>query len=430
VRRSGLWANDDFLKLWIGESISIFGSLIGRTALIFTAVLVLDASPLEVGLLAAADIVPGLAFGFLAGVWVDRVNRRPIMIAADVGRAALLGTVPLAYAFDGLTIEQLFAVAVGMGSLTIFADVAYFAYVPSLLTKDELLEGNSKVAATNSVAEIGAFSAAGWLVQALTGPVAVAVDAVSFLVSSVFTLAIKKPETRDRGQETGDGEPGALWREITEGVRTTVRHSVLRVLAASEVTAAFSFSVYGAVYLLFVTNELGFKPGVLGLFFAVGGVTSLVGSLYATRAARTFGAGRTIALGRMTLGAFMLLVLGANDASVYAAALLIGQQLGDSAWTIADINDVTLRQAVTPENVIGRVKASTRQATLGAMLLGSLAGGLIGELAGLRTALVVGSGGTIAGGLIAMLPAVWNTRAIPIEARAPDPAAAPAPLEP
>ncbi|HEY5625852.1 MAG TPA: MFS transporter [Dehalococcoidia bacterium] len=409
MKRTGIWANDDFLKLWIGETISIFGSLIGRTSLIFAAVLVLDASALEVGLLAAADIVPGLAFGFLAGVWVDRLHRRPILIAADVGRAALLLTVPLAYAFDSLTMGQLYAVAAGTGALTIFVDVAYFAYVPSLLTGDQLLEGNSKVAASSSVAEIGAFSTAGLLVQALTAPIAVLVDAFSFLISSVFTFLIRKPEKPVERPK----ERASLRAEVSEGLRTIRNDSVLSVLGASEVTVSFSFSVYGAVYLLFVTKELGFEPGVLGFIFAVGGISSLVGSLFAGRSARGIGAGPTIALGRMALGAFMLLLPVAQDASIVAGAFLIGQQLGDGFWTAADVNDMTIRQAVTPERLLGRVNAALRQAVLAAMLAGSLAGGVIDELAGLRAALLVGCAGTILGGAIALLPAVRSTRSIP-----------------
>jgi MFS family permease len=427
VKRSGVWANDDFLKLWIGETISIFGSFVGRTSLIFAAVLVLDASPLEVGLLAAADIVPGLAFGFLAGVWVDRLNRRPILIWTDVGRALLLATVPLAYAFDALSMPQLYAVAVGVGSLSIFSSVAYFAYVPSLLPKDQLLDGNSKVAATNSLAEIGGFSAAGWLVQLLTAPVAVLVDAVSFLVSSVFTLFIRKPEKPPERP----AERAGLWPEVTEGARTIRRSPVLGVLAASDVTVSFSFNVYGAVYMLFVTKELGFEPGVLGFIFAAGGLSSLVGSLYAGRASRLIGSGPTIAAGRMAMGVFMLLLPVAQDASIVAGAFLIGQQIGDGFWTAGDVNDMTIRQAVTPERVLGRVNAAMRQASLAAMLMGSLAGGLIGELAGLRAALVAGCGGTIAGGALALLPPVRTLRTAPLaEVHTVGADEAPAPAEP
>ncbi|HEY5640521.1 MAG TPA: MFS transporter, partial [Dehalococcoidia bacterium] len=253
------------------------------------------------------------------------------------------------------------------------------------------------------------------LVQALTAPIAVLVDAFSFLISSVFTLFIRKPE---EPIAKPSGRPG-FRAEVSEGLRTIKEHRVLRVLGASEVTAAFSFNVYSAVYMLFVTKELGFEPGVLGFIFGVGGISSLVGSLASGGSARRIGAGPTIALGRMALGAFMLLLPVAQDASIVAGAFLIGQQLGDGFWTAADVNDMTIRQAVTPERLRGRVNAALRQASLAAMLAGSLAGGVIGELAGLRAALLVGCAGVVLGGAIALLPAVRSTRSIPITEVAP-----------
>ncbi|HSP54309.1 MAG TPA: MFS transporter, partial [Dehalococcoidia bacterium] len=168
---TGLWRNRNFLKLWTGESISIFGSLVGRTALPFTAILVLDAGPLQIALLSAAELIPAFLSGPFVGVWVDRLRRRPIMIFADIGRFALLGTIPLAHLFDALTMGQLYAVAFFVGILTISFDVAYMSYLPTLVEKDQLLEGNSKLAASSSIAEVGGFSLSGWLVQLITGPV-------------------------------------------------------------------------------------------------------------------------------------------------------------------------------------------------------------------------------------------------------------------
>src|SRR5688572_13662707 len=165
IRFDGLWRHPDFVRLWSAQTISVFGSLITGTAIPFTAILVLDASPREVALLAAANHVPGLIFGVAAGVWVDRLRRRPVMIAADLGRAALVTTIPLAYAFDALTIGHLYAVALSAGMLTIFFDVAYQSYLPTLVSRDELVEGNSKLAATASVSEFAGFSVSGWLVQ-------------------------------------------------------------------------------------------------------------------------------------------------------------------------------------------------------------------------------------------------------------------------
>ena len=185
--------NRDFFKLWSGQTVSVFGSLITRTALPFAAILTLHASPLLLGLLAAADLAPTLLIGLIAGAWVDRLRRRPLMIAADLGRALLLGSIPLAWLFGVLDIAQLLAVAFLAGTLTTLFEVAYLAYLPSVVGRAEVLEGNSKLAASESVAEAASFGLGGWLVQLFSAPLAIAIDAASFIVSAVSLAAIRRP---------------------------------------------------------------------------------------------------------------------------------------------------------------------------------------------------------------------------------------------
>jgi len=193
-RFDGLWRNGDFLKLWGGETVSAFGSLIGETALQFLAILVLNATPFQIALLAIASNLPGFLGGFVAGVWVDRLHRRPVLIAADCGRALLLGSIPAAALLGVLRIELLYVVAFLVGILTTFFDIAYQSYLPTLLHGDALLEGNSKFAASSAVAEVSGFGIAGWLVQLLTAPVAILADAVSFFVSAFMVAWIRTPE--------------------------------------------------------------------------------------------------------------------------------------------------------------------------------------------------------------------------------------------
>ncbi|MBI2760720.1 MAG: MFS transporter, partial [Chloroflexi bacterium] len=183
-RFTGLWRSPDFLKLWAGETVSVFGSFIGGTALQFTAVLTLHATPLEMALLVAMSQAPALVAGLMAGVWIDRLRRRPILIAADVGRALLLVSIPLSYAAGVLRIEQLYTVAFLTGILTIFFDVAYQSYLPSLVKREELVEGNSRLSGSASAAEFSGFSLAGWMVQVLGGPIAILIDALSFVWSA------------------------------------------------------------------------------------------------------------------------------------------------------------------------------------------------------------------------------------------------------
>jgi MFS family permease len=391
-----LWRNGDFLKLWSGESISMFGSLIGRTALPFTAILVLDAGPLEIALLSAAELVPAFLSGPFVGVWVDRLRRRPIMIAADIGRFALLATIPLAHLFDALTMGQLYAVAFFVGVLTISFDVAYLSYLPTLVSKDQLLEGNSKLAASSSVAEVGGFSLSGWLVQLVTGPVTILLDAVSFLFSAAFVAAIRAPEPPPKPPEQRSG----VREEFTEGVRFLLRDPVLRPVAAAAVTLELSWRLFGAVFLVFVTKDLGFKPGLLGMIFAVGGVSSLVGALLARRSADRFGLGPSMWGGLILMSVSMLFIPLAQGATALAVFLLVAQQLvGDGGATVFEVNSVSLRQSVTPERMLGRVNAAIRLTSLAAMLLGSLTGGVMGETIGLRPTLIAGAAATFAAAL-------------------------------
>jgi MFS family permease len=406
-----LWRNPSFVRLWTGETISVFGSLIGRTALPFTAILVLDAGPIQIALLSAAELVPAFLAGPFVGVWVDRLRRRPIMIAADVGRFALLGTIPLAHVFDALTMEQLYGVAFFVGILTISFDVAYLSYLPTLVNRDQLLEGNSKLAASSSVAEIGGFSLSGWLVQLVTGPVTILIDAVSFLFSAAFVAAIRAPEPPPAPAE----ERTSVREEFTEGVRFLLRDPILRPLAASAVTLELAWRLFGAVFLVFVTKDLGFRPGLLGMTFAVGGVSSLFGALLARRSADRFGLGPSMWGGLMLMGVSMLFIPLAQGATAVAVALLVAQQLvGDGGATVFEINQVSLRQSVTPERMLGRVNAAIRLTSLAAMLLGSLIGGVMGETVGLRPTLIAGAGATFAAALWIIASPARGMRDVPV----------------
>jgi len=388
MRFDGLWRHPDFVKLWAGETISVFGSLIGRTALHFTAILVLDARPFEIATLLAMGIVPELIVAPVAGVWVDRLRRRPIMISADLGRAVLLASIPTTYAFDALTMEQLYVVAFLTGILTIWFGVAYQSYLPTLVQREELLEGNSKLTASDSVAEVGAFGAAGWLVQIFTGPIAILIDAVSFLFSAFFVGRINKTERLPASKEERTG----MLREAKEGLQTILGNRFLRATIVSECLNHFAFGMFGAVFGLYVIRVLDFQPGVLGMIYAVGGVSSLVGALFAARAASRLGIGPAMVSGLAIIGASMLLVPLAPAGVIVAAAFLVAQQLGDGGFVVYSINEVTLRQTIAPDRLLGRVNASFEICAHGVLLLGILGGGALGETLGLRGTLAIGGG--------------------------------------
>ena len=403
IPRSGLWQHSDFLRLWSGQTISVFGSLVGGSALQFTAVIVLDAKPFQMAVLTASTLVPGFFFGLVAGVWVDRLRRRPIMIAADIGRALVLVSVPLAWALDILRIEHLYVVAFLMGTFTFLFDVAYRSYLPTLVERNDLIEANSKLTASSAASEVGGFGVAGWLVQLITGPLTILVDAISFIGSALFLRSIKTPESIPSIEERR-----SVLRELVEGLGVVVRSPLLRAAAISSVTLDFSMGVFGTVILLYMVNDLGFEPGVLGMIFAVGGVSSLIGSVVAGRAGRRLGLGRAMVTGLVLFGLSQLLIPLAQGPMAVVAIFLIVQQFGDGTYVVREISEMSLRQAITPEPFLGRMNASFRFGGIAAMLVGTLVGGILGEVIGLRWTLVVGAGGTFIAALRLLLSQVRN----------------------
>jgi MFS family permease len=403
LRLTGLWRNPDFVHLWAAQTVSIFGSLVTRTALPFVAILVLDARPFQVALIGIAELLPAFVVGLVAGAWVDRLKRRPILIAADLGRAGLVLTIPLSALLDVLRIEHLYVVAALTSILTVFFDVAYQSYLPSLVRRDELVEGNSKLTASASVAEFGAFGIGGWLVQWLTAPYAILVDAVTFLWSAVFVSRIRRPEPPPA---TTEGRQPIL-REIVEGLRFVYRNPVLRALGSSTALFALSGRMFGAVFLFYVASDLGFKPGLLGVIFAIGGATSFIGAVTTGRITRRLGVGPALiaALPMIALG--RLLVVAAADTSWLAVALLIAQQfVSDPFWTLYEISHVSVRQASTPDRWQGRMNASLQSLDFGGMLIGALLGGWLGDAIGARTTLLIASVATLLAAIPLLIPAV------------------------
>ena len=355
----------------------------------FTAILWLDASPLQISILTGAQFVPGFVVGLVAGVWVDRLHRRPIMIVADLGRFLALLTIPIAAVFDLLTIWQLYVVALSASTLTVFFDVAYQSYLPTLVAREQLVEGNAKLTASGSVAEVGSFSLSGWLVQLLSGPGTILIDALSFLGSAFFVWRIR---TAEPPPVPGQGRAG-VWQEAKAGLSFVLRDPVVRSLAFAQAIAMCGTRMLSVVFLLYLNQEVGFGPGTLGMIFAVGGVTSLAGSFMAGRAHLFGGLGPAMILAGLMRTIGMLFMPLASSVSALGVGLLVANQcVTDPAWSFYEINDVSLRQAVTPHEVQGRMFASCRFIEFGAMVLGTAVGGILGELVGLRETLFASVG--------------------------------------
>jgi predicted MFS family arabinose efflux permease len=382
--KRGLWRHRDFMRLWAGQTISKFGSQIGGGALALTAILALSATPVQMGLLLAASSVPVLLVGLLAGVWVDRLRRRPLMIMADLGRALLLASIPIAALLGLLQIGQLYIVVALVSVLTIFFDVAYETFLPSLVRREQLVEGNSKLGQSDSIAEIGGPPLGGALVQMISAPLTIAFDAVSFLFSALFLWRIHALEPL---VEQPTQRP-SIWQDIGAGLRATLGSPLLRVLLGGTVIFNLGGGIIGSLYGLYAIRELGLTPTMLGVVIGVGGVSALLGALIAERVARRLGLGRAITVA-LTVIAGMGILLPLAHGSLAIPLLILGQA-GDAAWSIYLISALSLRQSITPARLLGRVNASMQFLAAGAAPLGAVAGGVLGELIGLRATLAFG----------------------------------------
>jgi MFS family permease len=386
-----LWRNHDFLKLWLGQTISLAGSMIGGFALPLVAVLTLEATPLQLGLLRTFDIVPAILVGLFAGVWVDRLRRRPIMIWVDVGRAIVLFSIPVAALLGQLRIEQLYAVAVAVGVLTLLFDVAYRSYLPTLVSREALIEGNARVSASSSVVEVAGFGVAGALVQWLTAPIAILVDAASFLLSALSLRLIRHDEPPPTPPEARE----SALAEVREGVRVIARTPVLRALTLAEGSHQLFVHMWVAMLLLFLTRDLRLEPILFGPLFAIGGVSSLAGAFLTGPLTRRFGLGRTLVAGWTVGTASMLFVPLAGGPLALAAACVGAAQAFDAAGTVTEINKDALVQGTVPDRLLGRVNAGMQMIRWGAMLGGSLVGGVLGQTIGVRETMFVGAIGAL-----------------------------------
>ena len=405
---SSLWRHSDFLKLWIGQTVSELGSVVTRTALPLVALLALGAGPLELAFLVISASLAVLLVGLVAGAWVDRLLRRPILIWADVVRAVLLFWIPVAYAAGVLRIEQLYVVAFIEGCLGSLFDAAYPAYVPSLVGVDRIVDANSKLATSSSIAEIGGPGFAGALVQIVSAPFAILVDAVSFVVSATSLALIGAPEPPRPARVT----PTPLGREIGEGLSLVRRHSILVPLAARSILAHVAGAFYGVLYSIYLLKELHLDPLLLGIVISAGGVGSLVASFFAARVVRRLGIGPAIiwtSIGASTIGVLTPLAQGA--VALATLMVFLPQLIGDGLQTIEGVGERSLVQGLVPDAVLGRVNATLEVISHGvAYPVGALAAAFVADRIGLRGGIAIGWAGMAASLLFLVLSPLPRVR--------------------
>jgi MFS family permease len=395
VRRlGGLWRHRDFLSLWGAETISQFGSQVTFLALPLVAILVLEESAFNVAALTSLQFLPFLLFTLPAGVWVDRLRRKPILVLADAGRALALLSVPLAHWLGSLTIWHLFAVAFVHGICTVFFDVAYQSYIPALVGRSDVVEANSKLEISRAAANIGGPGMAGGLVAALTAPVAVFLDAVSFALSALLLFGIRKQE-----EPPARAERRSLRHELVEGLRYVFGHSYQRTMVAMTALSNFFGQVVFSILLVYAVRELDLSAGTIGIVLAIGNIGTLAAALTAKRIGDRLGVGRTILLASCLFGPGTLLIAAAPQDNaipfILASMMVIG-----FGGILYNVTAISLIQAITPDRILGRANASRRFVVWGVVPLGGFTGGALASTIGLRETMVVGA----LGGLLTVVP--------------------------
>jgi MFS family permease len=389
ARELGVLRDPDFLKLWLGQSVSMTGSQVSVLALPLIAAVLLGASPFDMGVLRALDFAPVLLLALPAGAWLDKVPRRPVMIAADLGQAALLVLLPLAAIFGALRLEYLYAVALLTGSLSLLFEIAHSAWLPKLVPSRHLMDANSKLEVSRWTVQVTVPGLAGGLIQLIGAPLALVADAASFVVSAALLSRIRVHES----PAPKTGQSGDFWEAILAGVRLVGGHPVLRAMAvAGAVSNLFAYA-QAAVLVLYVTRDLALPATAYGAVLAGFGLGGVFGALVGPRMAAWVGYGGAIAGGMLLMAAGNTLIAFSGPPlallDLVAAQFIVGFGL-----PLCTVSMVSLRQSITPVDLLGRVNATTRLFSWGALPLGALLGGVLGEAIGIRPTLMVAAAGS------------------------------------
>jgi MFS family permease len=390
-RRNLLARSRDYLKLWTAATISLFGTQISLVAIPFIAVLLMNVPAYQVALLGTVEFLPFLLFTLPAGAWVDRLPRRLILVVGDFGRAISLISIPIAYELGVLSIWQLYLVGFINGTLTVFFDVADQSFLPAILEPEDLVEGNSKLQVSGSAAQILGQPLGGALVGLLSAPIAVVLDAISFIASGGLIFWIRKREpARGPAAATDAGPRAGIRAEVAEGLRYVLGHEYLRYIAASTGLSNLFSNIAFGTFAIFVYRTLGLSAFTVGLIGGIGSIGFLVGALVAGRIAARIGVGRTILWSMILSGpAFLLSAFAQPETAV--PVLIASGFLASFAGVVYNINQVSLRQAITPERIQGRMNATMRFLVWGTIPVGQIIGGIIAStVLGARGALVVG----------------------------------------
>ncbi len=392
--RAGLWRHADFLKLWSAESVSLFGTEATFLAVTLTAGFVLEATPRQMGLLGAMGGAASLFAGLLGGLIVDRLRRRPVLIVADVLCSVVVLTVPLAWSLGRLGLLQLYAVEFLVGGLTTISYVVGQSYLPSVVGRGRLVEANGKLRASEAVAQVAGPSLAGGLAQLVAVPLVLLLDSLTFVVSAWLVRSLRAVEPA-RARPANDGRAGAVKRsagEAIEGLRWIFGNPVLRALLATSASLSLFSGVFAALFVLFAGRDLGYSPAGIGTLLALQGAGSVLGALFSGWVSRFLAVGRALILAAAGMGLGWLALSLAGSLGTPAVPMLVfGLTVSGFCYVVYVVHAVSLRQQLTPDEILGRVNAGSVALILAAVPGGSLLGGLFAEATNVRTALALGA---------------------------------------
>lgn len=380
MSRSSPFGNADFRTLLIGQTTSQLGAQLSAVAMPLLAVLTLDASPFEVGLLTASSTLGFVVIGLPAGAWLDRMRCRPVLITADLCRAGLLASIPAAAFLGALTMLQLVVVALLSGIARVFFDIGYQSYIPTVTGKDGVLAGNSSMETVRAAGKFAGPGLGGWLVGLLGAANVLLIQTVTFLASAVSLSAIKVRETTP----SEPPRPTTLRVQIKQGLTFVLRNKVLRTVALSSAVCNLSFAVSSAVTFIFMARSLQMSPTVIGLVVAAGSVTSMLGASLTPRLSRTVGSARIVWAALAVTAPVTLLIPCAQPGWTGVVFLVAGMGANELGQIVYAIANLSLRQRLCPAHLMARVNATMRFFITGAAVVGGLLGGVLGETVGLR----------------------------------------------
>lgn len=401
----GLLKQPDFRNFWLGHTVSSFGVQITTVAIPLIAALTLEASALEMGILTAVEFLPFLLISLFVGVWVDRKPKRPMMIGSDIMRAVVLIAIPIGILLDVLTMPILYVIAALVGINTVIFEIAHVSYLPTVVKNDELVEGNSKLEFSSSSATVVGQSIGGALIQVFSAPLSILFNVGTYLLSALYLAFIKQQE---EPLEVPEGTKQNMWVDIREGATFVFQNHVLRPILFGTVIFNLFTYVIEPIFILYITRTLALAPVYIGLIFSMSGVGALLGAFMAGPMVKRLGIGKTLVFSLFLAGFVSLIIPVATLLPTLPAVMLImAMYMIDAAMVIVyNINQRSLRQAITPQHLQGRMNACIRMFGMGVVPFGAVLGGWLGDIMGTTPALIVGAIGLMSASIFIIFSSV------------------------